>query len=406
MKLDSNRLVNGLKRLHWGSARHINKRPYILPVAGLVVGLLLVVGVAVAHDKKTLRPSDSHVVFIFDNGAKQTIDTKATNVGDLINKLPLKLIDQDVVEPDKSTPIVEDNFRINIYRARPVTVIDGGVKTVTLTAQKSPRVVAQTAGINVYPEDDAAFASGDIKQNILGEKVIIDRATPVGLNLYGTALTLRTHAKTVGELLKEKQVKTAQGDTLQPDVNTPLTPNTQIFLARLGTQISTVQEDIPAPVQVVPDGTLTLGATAIRQAGVSGKRVVTYQVNTTNGHETGRTVLQEVVEQDPVPQIVARGTIVDIAGDKSGIMAAAGIGAGDYGYVNFIVSHESGWRPNAANASGAYGLCQALPGSKMASAGADWASNPVTQLRWCNSYAAHYGGWAGAYSFWVAHHYW
>jgi uncharacterized protein YabE (DUF348 family) len=406
MRFISNRLVNSLKRLHWGSVRHVNKRPYILPIAGLIIGALLVIGVTLAHDKKTLRPSDSHVVFIFDNGAKQTIDTKALTVGELINKLPLKLIDQDVVEPDKDTPIVEDNFRINIYRARPVTVIDNGIKTVTLTAQKSPRVVAQTAGINIYAEDDAAFASGDIKQNILGEKVIIDRATPVGLNLYGTPLTIRTHAKTVAELLKEKQIKMAQGDTLQPDVNTPLTPNTQVFLARFGTKISTVEEEIPAPVQIVPDGTLTLGASAVRQAGSSGKRVVTYQINTTNGQESSRAVLQEVIEQAPVPQIVARGTIVDIAGDKAGIMSAAGISAGDYGYVNFIVSHESGWRPNAANASGAYGLCQALPGSKMATAGGDWATNPITQLRWCNSYAQHFGGWAGAYSFWVSHHYW
>ncbi|MET9641944.1 transglycosylase SLT domain-containing protein, partial [Streptomyces virginiae] len=48
-----------------------------------------------------------------------------------------------------------------------------------------------------------------------------------------------------------------------------------------------------------------------------------------------------------------------------------------------IVSHESGWNPSATNASsGAYGLVQALPGSKMASAGADWKTNPATQIKW------------------------
>ena len=48
-----------------------------------------------------------------------------------------------------------------------------------------------------------------------------------------------------------------------------------------------------------------------------------------------------------------------------------------------IVSHESGWNPSATNASsGAYGLVQALPGSKMASAGADWKTNPSTQIKW------------------------
>ena len=89
-------------------------------------------------------------------------------------------------------------------------------------------------------------------------------------------------------------------------------------------------------------------------------------------------------------------------------MASAGIAAGDYNYVNYIVSRESSWRVNAAGSPpGAYGLCQAYPGSKMASAGADWETNPATQLRWCSGYAAgRYGGWAGAYNFWSTNHYW
>ena len=45
--------------------------------------------------------------------------------------------------------------------------------------------------------------------------------------------------------------------------------------------------------------------------------------------------------------------------------------------------HESGWNPLAANpSSGAYGIPQALPGDKMASAGSDWQTNPATQIEW------------------------
>ena len=50
--------------------------------------------------------------------------------------------------------------------------------------------------------------------------------------------------------------------------------------------------------------------------------------------------------------------------------------------LNNIYTRESGWRYNAENASGAYGIPQALPGSKMASAGADWMTNPATQIKW------------------------
>ncbi|WP_405712244.1 MULTISPECIES: transglycosylase SLT domain-containing protein [unclassified Streptomyces] len=71
-----------------------------------------------------------------------------------------------------------------------------------------------------------------------------------------------------------------------------------------------------------------------------------------------------------------------------------------------IVQHESGWNPSATNASsGAYGLVQALPGSKMASAGADWKTNPTTQIKWGMDYMnSRYGSPCGAWSFWQANH--
>ncbi len=76
--------------------------------------------------------------------------------------------------------------------------------------------------------------------------------------------------------------------------------------------------------------------------------------------------------------------------------------------ANYIIQKESGWNPYAVNASsGAYGLCQALPASKMASAGSDWATNPETQAKWCDAYAiATYGSWANARAFWDSHNWW
>ena len=85
-------------------------------------------------------------------------------------------------------------------------------------------------------------------------------------------------------------------------------------------------------------------------------------------------------------------------------MAAAGIAESDWGYVDYIVSHESGWNPNATNASsGACGLVQALPCSKVPGGG----YNPVANLQWANGYAVgRYGSWANAHAFWVANNWW
>ncbi|MBJ7904496.1 transglycosylase SLT domain-containing protein [Streptomyces sp. NPDC004549] len=69
-----------------------------------------------------------------------------------------------------------------------------------------------------------------------------------------------------------------------------------------------------------------------------------------------------------------------------------------------IVNHESSWNYRAVNASsGAYGLFQALPGSKMSSVGADWQTNPATQIKWGLNYMnSRYGSPCQAWSFWQA----
>lgn len=86
-------------------------------------------------------------------------------------------------------------------------------------------------------------------------------------------------------------------------------------------------------------------------------------------------------------------------------MEQAGIPKSWYEDLNWIINHESGWRVNATNpGSGAYGLPQSLPGNKMASAGKDWKTNPITQLKWMYSYVkGRYGNASNAKHFWQTH---
>jgi hypothetical protein len=74
--------------------------------------------------------------------------------------------------------------------------------------------------------------------------------------------------------------------------------------------------------------------------------------------------------------------------------------------LNNIWTRESGWVYNAENPSGAYGIPQALPGDKMASAGPDWQTNPATQIKWGLGYIQSvYGNPCNAWAFWQAHDY-
>jgi hypothetical protein len=86
------------------------------------------------------------------------------------------------------------------------------------------------------------------------------------------------------------------------------------------------------------------------------------------------------------------------------MLPSFGFSTDQFGCLNNIWTRESGWVYNAENASGAYGIPQALPGSKMASAGADWMTDPTTQIRWGLGYIKSvYGTPCDAWAFWQDH---
>lgn len=85
-------------------------------------------------------------------------------------------------------------------------------------------------------------------------------------------------------------------------------------------------------------------------------------------------------------------------------MAASMVPSGQFQCFSNIVDHESDWNYRAVNpSSGAYGLFQALPGSKMSSVGSDWQTNPATQIKWGLNYMnERYGSPCDAWAFWQA----
>jgi hypothetical protein len=83
------------------------------------------------------------------------------------------------------------------------------------------------------------------------------------------------------------------------------------------------------------------------------------------------------------------------------LLSEFGFGVDQMASLDRLWTHESGWNHTAENPySGAYGIPQALPGSKMSSHGDDWQTNPETQIRWGLDYIKNrYGSPDAAYSF-------
>lgn len=169
--------------------------------------------------------------------------------------------------------------------------------------------------------------------------------------------------------------------------------------------ITTVTEDqVQAHTRVEqPTDTLPAGETQVQTAGADGLVRVTYHVVTENGVEVSREVVSSVVVTAAVEEVVLVGTGAQSSAPSptpapvapggtsaaaaqaiaQSMMSSYGWNDSEFSCLVSLWQRESGWNYQAQNpSSGAYGIPQALPGSKMGSVAADWATNPATQITW------------------------
>lgn len=350
---------------------------------------------------------DQRLITVYDQGEEKTFLTNRTTLGDALRGENIKLEEFDSVEPRASTKLVATNYQVNIYRARSVVIHDGVAKVQVLTSEQSPQRVMERAGMTMYDEDRANFelARSPITDGGAGLQLHVDRATPFMFNLYGKTFEARSQATTVGDMLKEKNVTLGPQDGQSVPNDTPLVAGMSISVWRDGKQTLTVEEAIAKPVEEVKDMDRELGFREVRTPGSDGTRQATYEIEIRNGQEIARKEIASVTTKEPVKEVVVVGAKSRVApytggGSKDEWLTAAGIPRDMWGYADSIVQKESGWNPNALNASsGACGLAQALPCSKVPGN----PFNPVDSLRWMNGYVnGRYGGWQGAYNFWQA----
>lgn len=186
----------------------------------------------------------------------------------------------------------------------------------------------------------------------------------------------------------------------------------------------TLNEDVAIAYETtrVETADLPKGEEKVTTEGKEGKGTRSFQVTYRDGEESARMLLVETVASAPVAQVVAVGTREKAAPAASpevgrvpaaapvpagsarqiaqGMLASYGWGMDQWSCLDALWQRESHWNFQAMNrASGAYGIPQALPGSKMASAGADWQTNPATQIKWGLGYIlGRYGSPCGAWN--------
>ena len=230
----------------------------------------------------------------------------------------------------------------------------------------------------------------------------IERANDYHLNINGQISSRKAQSTSVGEILEELGHETEDIAYIRPLLNQIVEEDNSIVV-----YYSQPNQEIVIETKTVYEDEELI------------EKEFVYQLiyNLQSGQIAERNLIEEyVIDQSPInPQVIGGQTISsshrvgDLSDEQRAWLTTAGVDSSDWFYVDYIIFRESRWRYWIWNYQGssAYGLCQALPASKMSSFGEDYMTNPVTQLKWCNWYAAdRYGGWNAAYEFWLANHWW
>lgn len=385
---------------------HMLRPRRVTMLVAITLCIILAGILAVIFSNRILAAGEGErVVTVYDGDTKLTYITDANTVEEALKRGSIGVNELDAVEPALDSKLIERNYKINIYRARPVVVVDGEARTTVVTAQKSARQVAEQAGVSLYDEDEANVSRVEdvVSDGTAAQKIVIDRSVPINLNLYGKTDEVRTQAETVAELIKEKDIILGEKDGVSLPLDTPITAGMTVKVWRDGVQTITQEEDVQFEVEQIQDTAREVGYKEVKEPGVLGKKNVTYEIEMKNGEVIRRTIIQEVIlnEAKKQTEIIGikrkSGTPAEnrILGKQ--MMLGVGFGEDQWTCLDNLWTAESGWDQYKANyqGSGAYGIPQALPGSKM---GPGWESDALVQINWGLNYIkGRYGTPCGAW---------
>lgn len=251
----------------------------------------------------------------------------------------------------------------------------------------------------------------------------------------GETQEVTTTAETWGRALSEAGIRVGHDDRVNVDLASAVEDGAAVTIERVSYE--TVVDEQVDEFETIrrEDPTLEKGTETVTTEGRSGVTRVTHRVTLVDGEEESREQTIVVRKADRVDEVISVGTkepeaapepapapateapapaaaaapapapaqpVVVSAGGAKGIaqqmVAGKGWSNSEFQCLETLWERESNWNHLAQNpSSGAYGIPQALPGGKMASHGADWRTNPATQIAWGLDYIqGRYGTPCGA----------
>ena len=297
------------------------------------------------------------LVNIYDRGVKTSVISDGAKVKDAIEKSGIILNEHDRVEPGLDSEISNVEYNVNVYRAHPVVIVEDSLKKPVVSSYQTGNEIVKEAGINLRDEDTVELQKANELTDGAGLKAIIKRATPINLTFFGKNEVVYTQSKTVGDFLKDRNIKLGKDDKMSHLEADAITASMDLRIWREGRQTITVEEEVAYPTEKIQDADKAPGYKEIRQAGKNGKRTATYDIVVQDGVEVSRTETNSIIITQPVKQIEVHGAkfaytggplseaqITALGTCESGMTANRNSGNGFYGAFQFT---KSTWRSSA-----------------------------------------------------------
>ncbi len=199
------------------------------------------------------KSSSRHLVHVYDRGEEKTIVTNALTVRQTLQAAKISIDEKmDTVEPNIDMELTGSKYQVNIFRARPITIVDGNKRLKITTAEQTPALIAKAAGLTLYREDKTYFTESD------------------DLLVNGASLVMKI------ERAKQRMV--------------------------------TEEVDIDFQIEQVRDDSQPIGFKSVRQLGEKGVRKITYRVEVDSEREVNRREMSSEIMRQPKKQVETIGT--------------------------------------------------------------------------------------------------
>lgn len=263
---------------------------------------------AVTFSTANAQTDGKKLLTVYDRGVTHSFLTDTKTIGEALSDAGIALDDRDTVEPARTEELVASQYKVNVYRARPVVVVDGLKRVKVMTPYQTVQRIASDANIALYDADTAQLQrSNDLVGDGAGLEMTIKRAVPFFLELYGNRTEVRTQAKTVGEMLQEKKIALGQSGRVSVPQSTAITEGLEVRVWREGKQTITVDQPIAFEQERIFDADREIGYKQIQTPGVSGVQAVTYEIEIKDGQEVSRVQIAQIVTTNPVKQVEVVG---------------------------------------------------------------------------------------------------